>query len=188
MNKAAVIFILFILFSCRSVKSASEKSTVSELTAITEITKDSTKVTKISEAIADDFAFSLRTNNKELDSIIKQRLKGFSTSKQSGNNSYSASFDYEKMALIVKGIVGPSIESETSTNSDAKSEKSFSQQTDEYFSKKIKSIPIWIYILVGLYFLPKIIAGITAILNPMQTLIGKAANLEKRKNNSSDVS
>lgn len=183
MKKIILLFICVIsLASCRSVKRVTEKSSASKAVEKTETVKDSTNVTKISEAISDDVAVSLRTNNKQLDSIIKERLKGFSTSKQSGNNSYSASFDYDKMALIVKGIVGASIESNTATNNDTKTEKSFTAQTDEYFSEKIKRIPIWVYILIGLYFLPKILAGVTAVINPVQSIIVKAANLGKPKN------
>lgn len=141
-----------------------------------ETTKDSVNVTKISEKIDEKVSLSLRTNNKVVDSIIRTRLKGFVTSKQSGGNSYAAKFDYDKMVLEIKAAVAESVNTQTDVVTDTTSEKSFTEQTDEYFSKKIRSIPIWVYILLGLYFLPKILAGVHALINPVQGLISRFRN------------
>lgn len=168
--------------SCRSVKTTSEKNKTTAIVEKLEVKKDSTNITKISEEIKENVSLSLRTNNKVVDSIIKQRLKGFATTKTSGGNSYAAKFDYDKMVLDISAVVAESINETSTTDTSKESEKSFTEQTDEYFSKKISAIPFWIYILVALYFLPKIIAGVTAIINPLQTVIGKVASATRPKN------
>lgn len=182
-NIIFLLSIILILGSCRTVKTVSDKSKVSESVETKETKKDSTNITKISEQIKENVSLSLRTNNKVVDSIIRQRLKGFQSSKKSGGNSYSAKFNYDKMVLDIKAEVAESISSNLTTNSEATSTKTFEEKTDEYFSKKISRMPFYVWILLGLYFLPKILAGITAIINPVQTLIGRISTIKKPPTN-----
>jgi Fe2+ transport system protein B len=173
MKRISILIILALFCSCRSVKSVKEKTTDTKTTEKTDIRRDSSNIKEISKGINDNISLSLRTNNKVVDSILKSRLKGFMTSKKSGDNSYSAKFDYDNMILDIEAIIAQSSKEKITTDSDTKTEKSFEQTTDEYISKKIKSIPIWVFILIGLYFLPKILAGVNSIINPIQTIITK---------------
>lgn len=174
MKKLIILLLFFVAFtSCRSVKRTTEKNTATTAVEKTDTSKDSVTVTKISEKIDESVSLSLRTNNKIVDSIIRSRLKGFQTAKKSGGNAFSASFDYDKLALEIKAAVAESVQSKTDVNTDTSFEKSFTEKTDEYISKKIRSIPVWVYILLGLYFLPKIILGVQSVLNPVQALIKK---------------
>jgi Fe2+ transport system protein B len=174
MKKILIIIACVSFFtSCRSVKTSTEKSKETTAVEKTDKASDSTNITKISEKIDETVSVSLRTNNKVVDSILRNRLKGFQTSKRSGGNSYAAKFNYDELSLEIDAIVAESMKELIASNTSTESEKSFSEKTDEYFSKKIRSIPIWVYILLGLYFLPKILAGVHAILNPVQTLIKK---------------
>lgn len=174
MKKLIILLLCVVSFaSCRSVKRTAEKTTTTSAVEKTDTKTDSVNVTKISEEIDEKVSLSLRTNNKVVDSILRTRLKGFETAKKSGGNSFAARFDYDKIALIVDAAVAESINTKTDVVKDTTSEKSFTEQTDEYISKKIRSIPIWVYIVLGLYFLPNIIAKVQGIINPVQTLFRK---------------
>ena len=140
------------IWSCRSVKTVSETNKETKTTEKKEIKKDSVNLTSVNKAIKDNISVSLRTNNKVVDSIIKQRLKGFISKKTSGSNSYEASFDYDKMVLDIATLIGETKDTNTETNTEQTTEKTFEEKTDEYISKKIRAIPWWFYALVIFWF------------------------------------
>jgi hypothetical protein len=173
------ILIALILSSCGIAKKVTKESTSNVTkTEKVEKTKDSTSVTEISRGINENISLSLRTNNKVVDSILKSRLKGFTSSKKSGGNSYSAKFDEEGMMLNIEALIEQSINERKSTNKDTKSEVNFTSEIDSYFSQKIDKIPWWFWAIVVLYFLPKILNGINTITNPVLTILKSIKNVK----------
>ena len=170
MKKIILILTLVIFTSCASTKKSTYKSDKTH-TEFSEVNRDSTNVKEISKAINDNVSVSLRTNNKVVDSIIKQRLKGFVSSKTSGSNSYSAKFDYDKMVLDIASIIGETENNTTNTTLDTKTEKTVSETTDEYIKEVKKRIPFWIYIVAVIWFLPNILEKIQMIINPLSILL-----------------
>ena len=69
--------------------------------------------------------------------------------------------------------IGETINEKTKVSEKEKTEKSFEQTTDEYISKKIAAIPWWLYLIGFLYFAPRLIQGVSAIINPVSALITK---------------
>tara|TARA_R110000782_G_scaffold133638_1_gene225996 strand:- start:664 stop:1191 length:528 start_codon:yes stop_codon:yes gene_type:complete len=170
MKKTILILTLVIFTSCGSTKKSIFKSDKTQ-TEFKEVNRDSTNVKEISKAINDNVSVSLRTNNKVVDSIIKQRLKGFVSRKTSGSNSYSAKFDYDKMVLDIASIIGETENNTTNTTLDSKTEKTVSETTDEYIKEVKKRIPFWIYIVAIIWFLPNILDKIQMIINPLSILL-----------------
>jgi hypothetical protein len=178
----SIILMAAMLSSCGSLKrvTKSDVKTTTKETEKTEKVSDSSRIVEISRGIKDNVSLSLRTNNKIVDSIIKSRLKDFSAGKTSGSNSYSAFFDYDKMSLDLESIIGETKNEEISTNKDEKTETSFTSEMDSYFTDKMTKIPFWIWIAIGLYFLPKILAGVSAIINPVGSVLSKISNLKNK--------
>lgn len=172
MKKYIIIISFFLFCSCASKKThfLKNEKTISE--AVT-TKKDSIKTKEVSRKIEDNFSVSLRTNNKLVDSILKERLKGFVSKKTSGTNSYSAKFNYDKMVLDIATLVGETQNTNTETSTDILSEKTISETTDEYIKEVKKRIPFWVYIIAIIYFLPSIIEKIQFIINPLYGILKK---------------
>lgn len=169
MKKTIIIILLVLLFSaCGTFKSAKETSSQIKQTEKREIKQDSLNLTTINKTIDDQVVVSLRTNNAVVDSIIRERLKGFSSQKTSGSNSYKATFDYEKMMLHIATLVGETKNTQTATHKEQTQENTFEKQTDAYISRKVKAIPWWFWLLVVFWFLPQITERISLVLNPLK--------------------
>ncbi|TDQ22746.1 hypothetical protein [Tenacibaculum caenipelagi] len=80
--------------------------------------KDSIYLKVTSLPIEDTFFIGLKTNNKVVDSIINLKLSGFSTSKSSGKNKYSAKYDSIKKGFEISTTVQGSSDTEKHTNTN----------------------------------------------------------------------
>lgn len=158
------LLLIFLLIGCSSIKKTIDKSTITKKTNTSEITKDSTNVVEISEEIKDQITTVIpKTNtsdkvfNKKVDQEVDRVLSKLNTKKVSGSNSYVSKYDEETRQLEVDFIVAQSENKLTNTNNSKVSDSIFEQETDEYFSKKVKQIPWWFFGLIIFWFLPQII-------------------------------
>lgn len=173
MKNILILFILLTFSSCLGTKKTTERNKELVKTEISNSVKDSVSIKEVSKAINDNVAVSLRTNNKVVDSIIKERLKGFVSRKTSGSNSYSAKFDYDRMVLDIASIIGETSSNTTNTSLNTKTQKTVSETTDEYIKEIKNRIPWWIYVVALIYFLPKLIEGVNTVANPISLLFKK---------------
>lgn len=173
MKNIFILIIAFFLIGCLGQKKVAEKTTNTKQTQVTTVTKDSSKVVEKNKEIVDELKVSLKTNNKQVDSIIRERLRGFKTSKVSGSNKYKAQFDYEELALNIHALIGETQNQTTTTSNNTDTEKTFEQRTDEYIYKKITSIPWYLWVAVAFWFAPQIISRIQMIVNPLSVFIKK---------------
>lgn len=173
MKHSVLIFLTLFLVGCagqkKIVKTTHTKSEIKN--SITK--KDSSKVVEKSLAINDKMLLSLKTNDKKLDSILRLRLKGFSTTKKSGKNYYSAKFDYEQLALIIASVIGETKDEKINTTKNTENTEKVKEEGAEYFYKKIKVIPWWFWLVFAFIFLPQIISRIQLIVNPLTTFFKK---------------
>ncbi len=164
------ILLTFLLIGCVGQKKVVKEAHRVESEKETTIKKDSSKVVDRSLAINDKIQLSLKTNDKKIDSLIRLRLKGFSTQKKSGKNYYTAKFDYEKLALILATVVGETKNINTETNTEKDTKEDIKQSDYEYFYAKIKVVPWWLWVLVAFFLLPKIIDNILYFVSPFKSL------------------
>ena len=125
MKKTILILLVAVFASCNTAKKVTENTKNTTTIEKSSLSADSINVTVISEQIDDAFLLPLKTHNKKIDSLLKATLKGFTATKKSGNNSYSAKFDYDKMALIIESKIGASVNKNTSTATSENISKSF---------------------------------------------------------------
>lgn len=168
-----IILIAFLLVGCLGQKKVVEKNHDVKQTEITTVKKDSSNVVETNKEIVDELKVSLKTNNKQVDSIIRERLKGFKTSKISGSNSYKAEFDYDELALSMYALVGETQNQTTATTTNTDIEKTFEERTDEYIFKKVTAIPWWLIAIAVFWFAPQIISRVQMIVNPLSAFIKK---------------
>ena len=168
MKRLVLILVLVTLTSCLGSKKISEKSSVT--TQTTEIKKDSTAKETINKVIKDEATFKVAESNTgdagfdiRVNDAVANILRNINFQKTSGDNSYSVYYDEKLKELKAQIEVGETSNKEVVTNST--SEKSFDQKTDEYLSKKITAIPWWVWLIVGIWFLPQILAKINPIIN-----------------------
>jgi hypothetical protein len=184
MKKAIHILVTFLLvltiWSCRSVKTVSETNKETKTTEKKEIKKDSVNTTVINKPINDVFTIPVvksNTNNKAKDSIINAKvdeiLSKLNTTKKSGNNSYKLYYDLDKRFVELQALIGETKDTNTETNTEQTTEKTFEEKTDEYISKKIRSIPWWFYALVIFWFFPQILARVQTVINPISSFLKK---------------
>lgn len=154
MKKLLIISTLFILlFSCGTLKKTSEKTSTTKQTELTEVKTDSTSEIDTNKEIKDRIVISVpEANDENTTKLVDAILNQLNTSKTSGTNSYNSRYDEETRQLVIDFIVAQTQSKITATTSDSKTEKTFEQQTDEYIEKKIKSIPIWVWVLLLFVF------------------------------------
>jgi hypothetical protein len=175
MKQIITLILIVLLTSCSTFKETAKTSEL-RTSEVKSLKTDSLNTTTVNSAIADNFSFSLRTNNKVVDSILKERLKGFNSTKTSGKNTYQAKFDYDKMVLDIAALVGETVSTNVSTNKESTSATTFEEKIDTYVSKKIKGIPWWVYALAAFWFLPQILERIMLLINPVKTILKKLLN------------
>ena len=178
-----ILFIVLLasgICSCRSVKTVSETNKETNKTEKKEVKKDSINTTVINKSINDALTIPVvksNTNNKVKDSIINSKvdeiLSRLNTTKKSGNNSYKLFYNLEKRFLELQASIGETKDTNTDTKIEETTEKTFEEKTDEYFSKKVRSIPWWLYALVVFWFFPQILARVQAVINPISTIFKK---------------
>lgn len=173
MRRSILFFVLVLLTSCvgqkKVVKKAQSKETVKQVF----VKKDSVKTIDRNLAINDKILLSLKTNDKKIDSIIRLRLKGFETQKISGKNYYKATFDYEKLALSIATVLGETKNTNIKKNTESKADTTNTSTDTEYFYKKIKVVPWWLWVFLAVVFLPQIISRLELIINPLKAFFKK---------------
>ena len=154
--------VLFLMGSCVGSKRLVESSNVKEVSSKIEFKKDSSSFVERNKEIKDNISLSLRTNNKKVDSIIRQRLKGFNSSKKSGTNRYNAVFDYEKMALNIAAVIGATQNEVTEYSSELEKETSVDEKVDSYVKTKISVVPWYVWVLLYFFFLDSKVVSIVS--------------------------
>lgn len=157
MKILTLLFVAALMMGCMGTKSISDKSVVTKSTENTDTKHVTQKETQINKGIDTQQGISLKTNDPVVNARILEALRNLNYSNKSGSNSTNVKFDEASMALLIANIVG---ETKDIKETDTKStiiEKTFEEQTDEYFSKKITAMPWWIWAIAGLFFLPKIV-------------------------------
>ena len=175
--KYLIILLVSLFFvSCLGTKKTTETTTEVKENKITEVKTDSSNVEKINRSIDDEFLLSVRTNDSITNESIRQALKGFQQNKQSGSNSSSVRFDYEKLAFILKNSIGETKDTNTNTNKEEKIENTKETVMKEYIKKVMQVLPWWAYVIAFIVFLPSIIRwvkGIASIFYPVIGLLTK---------------
>ncbi len=166
-----VAFLLVLtISSCRSVKSVSRTNKQTKVTEKKEVTTDSTNVVERNREINNEYVIPLKTADSLTNKRIKQVLANFKAGVKSGSNSTRIVFDEDALAFKIAAIVGETQNQTISAGSEVKTEKSFEENTDEYISKKIRSIPWWFYALIVFWFFPQILQRVKTIINPLSGL------------------
>lgn len=133
-----LVFSFLLLAACASKKKIVKVNKVDKKSNII-IKNDSVFKQNKTLAIKDTLFISLKTNNKITDSIVTLKLQHFHTSKKSGNNSYSATFDTIKKGLKITSFVKSTTNSitvkskETTKKKETKSLQVESREQTRYF-------------------------------------------------------
>ena len=161
--KKYIIILLILCSSCLGSKKVAEKSTATNTKEVTSIKNDSISSVATNREIKDRIIVNVpEASNEETKKLLDAVLKQLNTSKSSGTNSYVSTYDEETRRLVIDYIIGQTQDKETNSKKEETSEKTFEQQTDEYISKKISTIPWWVYVIVFLYFLKPILNIVSA--------------------------
>lgn len=170
------VVMVLLCFSCSTFKESS-KSSVTREKQNTVLVKDSTAKIETSLPIKDNIVINVpRSQDEALNKALDAILSNLNTSKTSGNNSYKSTYDAENQRLLIEFLIGQTQNKDVSIASDSKIETSFEQQTDAYFSKKLKQLPWWVYLAAIVYFLPIILDRVKMIISPFGLLINKIKN------------
>lgn len=165
-----VMLLAFLLTGCVGQKKVVKEAHKVEREKEIVVKKDSSKIVDRSLAIKDKILLSLKTNDKKIDSLVRLRLKGFSTQKRSGKNYYTAKFDYEKLALIIAAVIEETKSINTEKNTEKNTKQDTKQSDYEYFYSKIKVVPWWIWTVIAFWLLPQIIDRVRFFVNPFRSL------------------
>lgn len=178
--KITLILLVLVTSSCSTLKTEAEKNTKTKETNLSEKSKETSLETEKSKAINDKSVIPVQnsdTGNRDFDAEVNRAvdriLASLNHQKSSGDNGYELYYDLIKRELQFRATIGETSNSKEKVAEKEKTEKSFEQTTDEYLSKKVKQIPWWIYVLLILYFAPKILEGVAAFANPIIRLINK---------------
>ncbi len=98
---------MLLLGACRSSKVVTEKEKIQQTKVVSKKT-DSSLIKIKTLPINDIFFVGIKTNNKQIDSVINLKFKHFKTAKISGTNSFTASFDTVKKGFQFSAIVSSS--------------------------------------------------------------------------------
>ncbi len=146
MKKLILLFLVVITTSCLGSKKVLESNKETNTKEKTEVKKDSVSNTTTNAEIKDRIVINVpETDNTELMEMFNSLLHRLNTSKTSGSNSYQMRYDEETKQLIADIKVAATKFQDTKVTSDTTKEKSFEEKTDDYISKKIKTIPWWLY-------------------------------------------
>jgi len=172
-----IIVLMFTLTSCLGTKKTIESSSATKQTEKTETTKDSSSTVETNKAIQDRVVINVpKSDNKEVTAMFERLMQQLNTSKSSGSNSYNMRYDAETRQLLLDFIVGQTQNKQLATNSDTKTELSFEQQVETNTKKIIKMIPWYLWVGLGIIFLPQIINRVTMITNPLLAFAKKKHN------------
>lgn len=159
--------------SCLGTKKVTETNSKTVQTESLSHISDKQETTAVNRAINENTGISLKTGDSLVDARIRQALRNFNFQKSSGTNSTSVRFDDATMSLLLANIIGETADKSVKEVDRKETERSFEQETDSYIFKKMSQIPWWVYVIAGLYFLPKIIDVAKIIFIPFAGMIAK---------------
>ena len=166
---AFVIMIILMFSSCSLLNLGSKKVTETnkETSQVekSEVKKDSVSTEIVSKKIDDAITIEVPVSDPEVDAKIDEILSKLNMSKSSGDNSYKFYYDAQLRELRAEFEIGETKDSEVIKSDVTTSEKSLTEKTDEYISKKIKTLPWWIWLIV-VWFLRKHIVNLIGIFIP----------------------
>ena len=183
MKNILFILIFISLTSCLGVKKLVEKKSISNETEKTQVIKDSISDREINREINNEYTIPLKSTDSLVNNRIREALQNFQAGAKSGGNSTRIVFDEDALAFKIASIVGQTQNTNTSTNKDTKVEKSTEEVVVETSKKIIKRIPFWIWLVVGLWFLPQIVSRLQILINPLSNLLN--TQIKKRFNSDS---
>jgi hypothetical protein len=79
-------------------------------------------------------------------------------------NSYRLWYDINEKLIKMEATIGETKDSETEVSNDTNTEKSFEESFTENTKKVVKMIPLWVWIVAGIFFWPRIWAFIKPII------------------------
>ena len=175
MGKSLIIFFIsFLLVGCLSTKKTTEKNKETTSVEKSEIKKDSSTFVNTNKAIKDNISTQVQpTGDPVLDAKIDAILMSLNSQKSSGDNSYKFYYDNQLRQLRAEFEIAKTKDSISVKSTDLKSEKSFTEQTDEYIEKKIRAIPWYVILFAILWFLPQIINKLKLIIMPIRGIVSK---------------
>lgn len=182
------IWILFFASSCSvfnlGKKKSTEKETTSKIVENNDTKSDSIRdsIIEMNKAINDNLKIAVqevKTDdqlfNEKCTEILDDILSKINVQKSSGGNNYKAFYDLEKRIFELQIQIAETQNKEvtTDTNKESISEKSTEENIRETSKTVIKMIPLWLWVILGLWFLPQIIDRVTLIINPLKGIISK---------------
>ena len=160
--------------SCLGVKKSLEEKSNTRETEKVETIKDSSSSVETNKAIEDRVIINVpKSDNKEVTVMFERLMQQLNTSKSSGTNSYNMRYDAETRQLLLDFMVGQTQNKELATNSDVKTESTFEEMVETNTKKVVRMIPWWIWLVLGIWFLPQIITRVAMITNPLIALAKK---------------
>jgi hypothetical protein len=182
MKKLIYLLIIISLTSCLATKKISNKSHIEKEN--TEVNKDSTSIKETNKAIDDKAEIKVKesdTGDRDFDLAVNKAvtdiLSSINFQKTSGDNSYKMWYDMKNHMMRLEAKIGETTNSDTSTNSDSKSEKTFEDSLNEYVKKVV--VPWWLYVIGFVLIWPYIkpiammFLGPTNILSSINTALKK---------------
>ncbi len=155
MNKTVVfVIVIFCLISaCVTKRKQVEVFKQNQDSVV--LAKVSERIKTVNKPIDDKVFLSVpKTNNKEVDSLVKKLFTNFKTSKTSGTNSYGIAYDNQKNGFEIKAKMGETNSEVTKEKEKQKSSnKSVLQETrvTVRYRTPLKVYLFWFLSLIGFY-------------------------------------
>tara|TARA_R110002049_G_scaffold4063_3_gene29318 strand:- start:675 stop:1208 length:534 start_codon:yes stop_codon:yes gene_type:complete len=174
MKNILILLIVISLTSCLGTKKVTDKQAVT--TTIEKVTTktDSSSNTNTNQAIKDRIIINVpKADDENTTKMVNAVLSQLNTSKVSGNNSYTSTYDNETRQLIIDFIIAATQNKQTVKSTDTNSEQTFEKTVSENTKKVVKMIPWWIWLLVVIWFFPQILSRVMMIISPIKLLLTK---------------
>ena len=181
MKKLIIIIFALSLIGCFGSKTVAEKSSETKEVDKSEITNDKTSETEVNKAIDDQVTTKVEdTGDPVLDAKIDAILLGLNTSKSSGDNSYKWYYDAQLRELRAEFQIGQTESKAEAEITETIVEKSFEQKQDEYFKKKVTTLPWWAYVILVFVAWPYLKPIVMMFLGPTN-IVASVSNVLKPK-------
>ncbi len=177
MKRILIVFLAVLLNGCLGTKKVTESTQKTQENKQTEVKKDSASVIETNQGIKDRITINVpETDNGALEKSLDAILRQLNTSKSSGSNSYVSRYDEETRQLVIDFIIAQTQNKETVKSEEKTTEESKSEYVEDRIFKKVSKIPWWVYLVIGIWFLPQIITRINMLINPVGSLINRIKN------------
>lgn len=150
------LFMITTFCSCGIFKRVVKKESTNEKIENTEKSEINTE--KISKEIAEKIEIKVLKSdhdnqeiNRQVDKKVREILSKLNVEKKSGNNGYSLNYNELKDLLELKVTIA-----ESSNIQKVSTEKTESSETIiETLEKKVKKVPLWVFLCIGGFILKK---------------------------------